>query len=77
MFFRGRIGIQNRSAGAEGQFIDEQMIAYKEVVFHRRRGNLKSLNDEGGAEKCKDDGDHQRFEIFTRCGFFVYGFGHN
>src|SRR5690242_16303982 len=44
------------------------MIAHEQGGFHRLGGNLKSLHDEGRAEKRKNHGHQQRLDIFAHRG---------
>src|SRR6202035_3421743 len=47
------------AASAIAEFVDQQVVANQQRVFHRLGGNLEGLDDEGDDENC-DDHSHQQ-----------------
>src|ERR1051326_965140 len=63
-------------AGAEDEFVDDEVIADKKVVVHRRRRNLECLKDEDAREVDEDDRDQESFVVFAQrrlLGFIASG----
>ena len=48
---------RNRSRGRVSQFVDQQVIADEQRVFHGTRGNHERLHQRGGSKQKQDDGD--------------------
>ena len=59
------------------------MIADQQRVLHGSRGNFKGLHHKGADKQRQDDGDNDRFEIFTQgplffgCGIGIFRFFQN
>src|SRR2546426_762775 len=51
------------SSAAENKFVNQQVIAYQQRLFHGRRRNLECLHHESGAKKRKDHCNQQRFQV--------------
>src|SRR5579859_1279663 len=52
-----------RSAAAEDEFVDEQMVADQQCPFHRGGGYFERLNDKAGSEQGQKDGHQQRLQV--------------
>lgn len=51
------------------KFIDQQMVAHQQSVFHRAGRNNKGLNQRGGSEQQQDYGDGPLRNDPARLGF--------